>query len=124
MPIKTNPAMTDVIKEMLTDQTGPFYSYILCLINQLEKKNKELEAECMAWKTYDPDNVAYIHAWGPEATQNKHGDEIPVYYLARCDADENEILCTPYFSRDEVATAAIKLAERLEVELINEISWE
>ncbi|MCK5615575.1 hypothetical protein KAR91_77640 [Candidatus Pacearchaeota archaeon] len=78
----------------------------------------------MNWKVYDSKNVAYIHAWGPEATQNKHGDEVPVYYLARFDSDDNEIMHTAYSTRDGVATAAIALAEKLGIELVNEIGWE
>ena len=76
----------------------------------------------MSWTTYDGKNVAYIVAFGPEPYQDKHGDEQPMWHLSRCDADENEILNTTYFTFDAIIEAGENLAQRLNIPFENEAS--
>jgi len=78
----------------------------------------------MTWKVYKPEMVAYIHVWGPEPVQDKHGDEVPYWYVGRFDSDDNEILSTSYTSSDSAVKSAIAAADKLDVELINEAGYE
>jgi len=76
----------------------------------------------MTWKVYDPRMVAYIIATGPEPTIDKHGDEYPIWFLTRCDANEDDIMHTTYFTFDGLMKAAVDLADKLNVPLENEAS--
>ena len=84
--------------------------------------NEQGEVNMTKWKVYDPRMVAYIVATGPEPTIDEHGDEHPNWFLTRCDANENYIMHTTYFTYDGLMKAATELADKLNVPLENEAS--
>jgi hypothetical protein len=84
--------------------------------------NKQGEIDMANWKVYKPDMVAYILGTGPEPTIDEHGDEYPIWFLTRCDADENDIIYSTYFSYEDLEKAAIELADKLNVPFENEAS--
>ncbi len=82
--------------------------------------NEKGEIDMSNWKVYNPEMVKYIHVWGPESIPNEQNDEVPIWYVGRFDSDNNEILHTTYYTVDEAVRSAIKIADRLDIELVNE----
>ena len=63
---------------------------------------------------------AYFVADGPYPTQDRWGDEYPVWVVAGCDNDDCEVKVVEYSSRSEAIRIAAAAAKKYNVEFVNE----
>ena len=89
---------------------------------KLRLPNEEGKIDMANWTVYKPEMVAYLVTTGPEPTIDEHGDEYSIWFLTRCDADENDIIYSTFFSYEDLIKTAVELASKLNVPLENEAS--